>query len=98
MVYSQFVNKPSLEELYYLSKDQLENPQKYIYSFFDRYGLGSSHNRLWHMLRLTISSEEINEWNEVKLASCIHFYELLSQLLKANYLLFLKMRNKTDER
>lgn len=46
------------------------------------------------MLRLTISSEEINEWNEVKRANCIHFYELLLDLLKSNYILFLKMRNE----
>lgn len=94
MLNTQFVNSPSAEELWYLSKESVENPQKAIYQFFDTYGLGSSHERLWQMLRLTISSEETNEWNEVKRANCIHFYELLLDLLKSNYILFLKMRNE----
>ncbi len=95
MLYSQFVNRPSAEELWHLSKESVENPQKAIYQFFDTYGLASSHEQLWQMLRLTISSEEINEWNEIKRANCFHFYELLIDLLKASYTLFLKMRNET---
>lgn len=97
MLSSQFVNKPSAEELWYLSKESVENPQKAIYQFFDTYGLARSHEHIWQMLRLTISSKETNEWNEIKRANCIHFYELLLDLLKANYVLFLKMRNETHK-
>lgn len=94
MLYSQFVNRPSAEELWHLTKESVENPQKAIFQFFDTYGLGSSQDQLWQMFRLTISSEEINDWSEVKRANCFHFYELLLGLLKANYTLFLKMRNE----
>jgi len=94
MLNNQYSNKPSAEELWYLSKEAVENPQKAIYEFFDTYGLGGSHDRLWHMLKLTLSSPEINNWDEAKRANCIHFYELLTQLIKANYILFLKMRKE----
>ena len=93
MLYSQFVNRPSAEELWYLSRESVENPQKAIYQFFDTYNLTSSHEQLWQMLRLTLSNEDINDWSEVKRANCFHYYELLLDLLKANYVLFLKMRN-----
>lgn len=94
MLYTQFVNKPTAEELWHLSKESVENPQKAIYDFFDTYGLGGSHDRLWHMLRITMSSAEINDWTENKRANCFHFYETLLDLIKSNYTLFLKMRNE----
>lgn len=96
MLYTQFVNRPSAEELWHLSKESVENPQKAIYRFFDTYGLASSYERLWQMLRLTIGSEEINEWNAAKRSNCFHFNELLLDLLKSNYVLFLKMRGEVD--
>jgi len=95
MLYSQFVNRPSAEELWHLSQESVENPQKAIYQFFETYGLASPHEQLWQVLRITISSKETNSWNEVKRANCIHFYEMLLDLIKANYVLFLKMRNET---
>ena len=86
------VNSPSPEELWFLSPEALENPQDAIFDFFDTYALGSAHDRLWQMVKHTFSSPEINGWNEVKRANCIHFYELLAELLNANYGLFLKIR------
>lgn len=94
MLRTEFVNQPSAEELWYLSKESVEHPEKAIYRFFDTHGLGKSQERLWQMLRLTLSSEEINDWNEAKRAGCIQFYEHLLELIKANYALFLKMRPK----
>ncbi len=95
MLYNQFVNKPSAEELWHLSKESVENPQKSIYLFFDTYGLDRSHERLWQMLRLTMGSEEINDWDHVKRIGYFHFYELLCDLLNSNYVLFLGMRGET---
>lgn len=94
MLYSQFVNRPTTEEFWFLSRESVENPQKAIYRFFDTYGLANMEERLWQMFRLTMSSEEVNEWTEVQRANCFHFYELLFDLLKANYALYLKMRNE----
>ncbi|HTN08533.1 hypothetical protein [Agriterribacter sp.] len=90
MMNTQYVHHSSAEELWYRSKEPDENAQKAICKFFDMYGLGSAHERLWEMLRLALSSGEINDWNEVQRANIIHFYELLAQLIKANYMLFLK--------
>ncbi|GAA4300628.1 hypothetical protein [Compostibacter hankyongensis] len=95
MLNTQFVNKPSPEELWYLSKDAVEHPEKSIHQFFDTYSLGSAHERLWKMLKFTIGSEEINEWDEIKRTNLIYFFELLTELLKANYVLFFKMRETT---
>ncbi|HTE26006.1 hypothetical protein [Flavitalea sp.] len=92
MLNTKYVNSPNPEELWYLSPESLENPQKAIFQFFDTYGLGSAHERLWQMVKQTFSSEESNGWNEVKRANCLHYYELMTELLNANYALFLKMR------
>jgi hypothetical protein len=92
MLNAQFVNSPSPEELWFLSPEAVENPQKAITDFFDTYGLASAHDRLWQMVKQTLSSQDINGWNEVKRANCIHYYELLTELLNANYALFLKIR------
>jgi hypothetical protein len=86
------VNSPSPEELWHLSPEALETPQNAIFEFFDTYALASAHDRLWQMVKHTFSSEDVNTWNEVKRANCIHYYELLKELLNANYALFLKLR------
>lgn len=92
MLHTEFVNNPSAEELWNLSKESVEQPLKAIYQFFDAYGLGVPHEKLWQMLKLTLSSEEVNDWNQVQRENCIHFYEMLLALIKSNYVLFLKMR------
>ncbi|HEX5154768.1 MAG TPA: hypothetical protein VFW07_25150 [Parafilimonas sp.] len=94
MLHKEFVNNPTAEELWNLSKDSVEQPLKAIYQFFDTYGLGSPHERLWQMLKLTLSSKEVNDWNEVQRENSIHFYEMLLALIKSNYVLFLKMRKE----
>lgn len=61
MLHTEFVNNPSAEELWNQSKESVEQPLKAIYQFFDAYGLGGPHERLWQMLKLTLSSEEVND-------------------------------------
>ncbi|HRO48291.1 hypothetical protein [Agriterribacter sp.] len=95
MLNTEYINNHPAEEFWYCSKESVENAQKAICEFFDMYGSGSAQERLWEMLKLALGSAEINDWNEVKRANVIHFYELLAQLIKANYLLFLKMSNET---
>lgn len=95
MLKTALVNNHSTEDSGYLSGESMENVQKAICSFFDMYGLESADNQLWQLLKLALSSGEINDWNEVKRANTIHFYELLAQVIKANHTLFLKMRNET---
>lgn len=90
MLNTEYVNNHPAEELWLLSKEPVENAQKAICAFFDMYDLGSANERLWEMLKLALSSGEINNWNEVQRANVIHFYELLAQLINANYMLFLK--------
>ena len=95
MLNIQFVNRPSVEELYYVCKEQVENPQESIYTFFDTYALGSSYEKLWQMFRLTLSNEDLNGWSANKRANWNHFFELLTHLITANYVLFLRMRNRS---
>ncbi len=95
MLNTRYINDHPAEELGYFSKESVENAQKAICTFFDMYGLASADERLWEMLKLALSSGEINDWNEVKRANIIHFYELLAQLVRANYVLFLKISDET---
>ena len=59
--------------------------QQAIIAFLDMYGLAYTEEHLWQMFRLTLSSEEGNDWNEIDRASWFTFYELLRGLVRANY-------------
>jgi len=59
--------------------------QQAILEFLDAFGLAKSEERLWQKFRLTLSSEEGNEWNEIDRANWFSFYELLRGLVRANY-------------
>lgn len=85
-------NQLSVEELWYLSNDAVERPQKAIYNFFDNYGLGTAHDRLWEMLKCTLSHVDTNHFNEIDRSNCFCFYEKLLELMKSNYVLYLKMK------
>lgn len=56
--------------------------QQAILRFLDTYGQASTEERLWQLFRLTLSSEEGNEWDEIDRANWFHFYELLRGLVK----------------
>jgi hypothetical protein len=96
MLYSQYVNKPSPEELWYLSKEAVENPQAIIYRFYDTYGLMVPHQRLWEMFKLMLGNDETDNWNSMQRSNYIHFFEMLKELINANYILFLKLRKEKD--
>jgi hypothetical protein len=61
--------------------------QQAILRFLDTYRLVNTEEQLWVMFRLTLSSEEGNDWNEIQRANWFHFYELLRDLVRANYAL-----------
>jgi hypothetical protein len=89
----KFYKNLSAEELWHLSKEAVENPQDIIFRFYDTFNLARSHERLWEMMKITLSSQDINDWDEVQRSNCIHFYELLTDLIKANYMLYLKLKD-----
>ena len=59
--------------------------QQAILRFLDTYRQASTEERLWQLFRLTLISEEGNDWNEIDRANWFHFYELLRGLVRANY-------------
>jgi hypothetical protein len=61
--------------------------QQAILRFLDAFGQKYTEERLWQMFRLTLSSEEGNDWNEIDRANWFTFYELLRDLVRANYVL-----------
>ncbi|HRN57093.1 MAG TPA: hypothetical protein PLL71_11610 [Agriterribacter sp.] len=84
----------SAEELWYLSQDAVERPQKVIYEFFDNYGLGRTHDILWEMLKCTLTHIDTSDYSEIDRANSFYFYEKLLELLKADYVLYLKMKER----
>ncbi|MCG7751774.1 hypothetical protein [Flavihumibacter cheonanensis] len=67
------------------SRDDRLAHQQAILRFLDTYGQASTEDRLWQLFRLTMSSEEGNDWNEMDRANWCTFYELLRGLVRANY-------------
>jgi len=67
------------------SRDDRLSHQQAILRFLDTYGQASTEERLWQLFRLTLSSEEGNDWNEIDRANWCTFYELLRGLVRANY-------------
>lgn len=67
------------------SRDDRLAHQQAILEFLDAYGLAYTKEHLWQMFRLTLSSEEGNDWNEIDRANWFSFYELLRGLVRANY-------------
>lgn len=67
------------------SRDDRLAHQQAILRFLDTYGQANTEERLWQLFRLTLSSEEGNDWNEIDRANWFHFYELLRGLVRANY-------------
>lgn len=67
------------------SRDDRVAHQQAILRFLDTYGQASTEERLWQLFRLTLSSEDGNDWNEIYRANWFYFYELLRGLVKANY-------------
>lgn len=51
--------------------------QQAIFRFLDTYRLVHTEEKLWMMFRLTLNSEEGNDWNEIQWANWFGFYELL---------------------
>lgn len=85
----------SAEELWYLSKDAVERPQKVIYEFFDNYGLGRAHDKLWEMFKCTLTHIDTSDYSEVDRSNSFYFYEKLLELLNADYVLYLKMKERS---
>ena len=92
MLRNPHANKPTAEEIWYLSKEAVENPQAIIYRFYDTYGLMSPHEMLWEMLKTTLSSNEIDDWDSIERSNYLYFFGLLKDLINANYILYLKLR------
>ncbi len=88
-------NRISAEELWYLSKDAVERPQKVIYDFFDNYELGRTHDRLWEMFKCTLTHIDTSNYSEIDRANSFYFYEKLLELLKADYVLYLKIKERS---
>ncbi|OJY94031.1 MAG: hypothetical protein BGP13_02015 [Sphingobacteriales bacterium 40-81] len=84
----------SAEELWYLSKDAVERPQKIIYDFFDNYRLGRAHDILWEMFKCTLTHIDTNDFSEIDRSNSFYFYEKLLELLNADYVLYLKMKER----
>jgi hypothetical protein len=92
MLYRQYTNHPTVEELRRSAREVVENPQAVIDHFFDTYDLSSSHEKVWEMLKQTFSSPDVNDWTATERANYILFYEQLITLLIADYVLFLEMQ------
>jgi hypothetical protein len=94
MILSLPVNNSSKEEIPYFSEETAGNPRAAICRFYDMYGLAEPHKRLWEMLKLTLSSDEISGWDAVQRSNYIFFFEMLKELINANYILFMKLKEE----
>jgi Trp operon repressor len=66
------------------SRDDRLAQQQAILRFLDIYEQASTEERLWQLFRLTLSSEEGNDWNEKDRVNWFYFYELLRGLVRRN--------------
>lgn len=75
------------EEARHLKPDLFDNPGQMIYDFCFMLDSKECHKMLWKMIRAFLSSEYSNGLNQHERGDYLFFYEMLSSLLEAIYLI-----------
>jgi hypothetical protein len=87
LLYMPLQDYPSAElEPRCLSKEEIENPYTVLTDFFSYGHIPEIRNQLWELLKLTVSSSYHKQSRREK-ADLVYFYDRLSKLIEAIYLI-----------